>query len=225
MNDISKISEVAHKHGAIVIVDNTFLTPYLQRPLDLGADIVVHSATKYLGGHSDIIGGIVVAKTAELGEKLHFYQNSVGNILQPFDSFLLIRSIKTLPVRMERHVENAKVMAAALRVHPAVGRVFYPDTGGIVTFELKDGMDVGVFFKSLKLITLAESLGGIESLICHPASMTHASIPKEVREQTGISERLIRLSVGIEHSDDILADLTQAADTAKRYSEGDTYVI
>ena len=225
MCDIEKISEIAHRHGALVIVDNTFLTPYLQKPLELGADIVVHSATKYLGGHSDIMGGVIISKTAELGERLHYYQNSVGNVLQPFDSFLLVRSIKTLPVRMERHVENAKVMADALRSHPAVEKVFYPGTCGIVTFELKKGMDVGIFFKSLNLITLAESLGGIESLVCHPASMTHASIPKEIREPLGITERLIRLSVGIEHSDDILEDLTQAADTAKRYSEGDTYVI
>ncbi|SFB93648.1 trans-sulfuration enzyme family protein [Ruminococcus albus] len=226
ITDIRAISEIAHKHGLLVIVDNTFMTPYLQRPLELGADIVLHSATKYLGGHSDVVAGLAVVKTQELAEKLAFIQNSTGGVLPPFDSFLLIRGIKTLGVRLDRHVANAEAAAKYLTEHKAVKSVHYPGlptdkgyevnkrqakNGGVmISFELKDNYDINTFFESLKLITLAESLGGVESLVCHPSSMTHASIPEEIRKKVGITDGLIRLSIGIENIDDILNDLEQA---------------
>lgn len=226
ITDIRAISEIAHKHGLLVIVDNTFMTPYLQRPLELGADIVVHSATKYLGGHSDVVAGLAVVKTQELAEKLAFIQNSTGGVLPPFDSFLLIRGIKTLGVRLDRHVANAESAAKYLTEHKAVKNVHYPGlptdkgyevnkrqakNGGVmISFELKDNYDINTFFESLELITLAESLGGVESLVCHPSSMTHASIPEEIRKKVGITDGLIRLSIGIENIDDILNDLEQA---------------
>ncbi|MBO4866441.1 MAG: PLP-dependent transferase [Ruminococcus sp.] len=226
ITDIRAISEIAHKHGLLVIVDNTFMTPYLQRPLELGADIVVHSATKYLGGHSDVVAGLAVVKTQELAEKLAFIQNSTGGVLPPFDSFLLIRGIKTLGVRLDRHVSNAEAAAKYLTEHKAVKNVHYPGlptdkgyevnkrqakNGGVmISFELKDNYDINTFFESLELITLAESLGGVESLVCHPSSMTHASIPEEIRKKVGITDGLIRLSIGIENIDDILNDLEQA---------------
>lgn len=226
VTDIAKVSEIARRHGALSVVDNTFMTPYLQRPIELGADIVIHSATKYLGGHSDTVAGLVVVNDDALAERLAFLQNSTGGVLGPFDSFLLIRGIKTLAVRMDRHVANAEKTAEFLRHHPAVKRVYYPgfpdaqgyeitkrqakNGGAMISFELSEGYDIRRFFRSLHVIALAESLGGVESLVCHPASMTHAAIPKEVRDQVGITEGLIRLSVGIEHIDDLLRDLENA---------------
>lgn len=226
VTDIEAVAKIAKENGALTIVDNTFMTPYLQRPLELGADIVLHSATKYLGGHSDVIAGVVIVKEEELAEKLHFIQNAVGAVLPPFDSFLLIRSIKTLAVRMEVHVANAKKLVEALKSSPAVKKVYYPglenapgydiqkkqakNGGAMISFELQDNYDIHKFFEGLKLIALAESLGGVESLICHPASMTHASIPEEIRNQVGITDRLVRLSVGIENYEDLYSDLFSA---------------
>ena len=231
VTDIKAISEVSHKYNLLVVVDNTFMTPYLQRPLDLGADIVVHSATKYLGGHSDVVSGLVVVKTPELAEKTAFIQNSTGGVLPPFDSFLLIRGIKTLGVRMDRHVSNAEKTVEFLLAEKAVKKVYYPGikgsegydinssqakNGGVmISFELYENYDIKVFFESLELIMLAESLGGVESLVCHPATMTHASIPEDIRKKVGITDGLIRLSVGIENIDDILADLKQAIDKSE----------
>lgn len=231
ITDIKGVSEIAHAHELLVIVDNTFMTPYLQRPLDLGADIVVHSATKYLGGHSDVVAGLVVVKTQELAEKIAFIQNSTGGVLAPFDSFLLIRGIKTLGVRMDRHVENAEKVAAYLLTHKAVKKVYYPGletsqgyavnkaqakNGGVmISFELKENYDIHIFFERLQLISLAESLGGVESLVCHPATMTHASIPYEIRQKVGITDGLIRLSTGIEKVEDILEDLEQAIEKSE----------
>ena len=226
VTDIAAVSALAKAHGILTLVDNTFMTPYLQRPLELGADIVIHSATKYLGGHSDLVAGLVVVKDDALAERLYFLQNATGGVLGPFDSFLLIRGIKTLAVRMDRHVENAERIAAWLADNDAVARVHYPglpddpgytvnrrqakNGGAMISFELYENYNIKKFFKSLKLVALAESLGGVESLVCHPASMTHASIPYEVRQKVGITDGLIRLSIGIESIDDILADLEQA---------------
>lgn len=226
VTDIAGAAALSKQHGILTIVDNTFMTPYLQRPLELGADIVVHSATKYLGGHSDLIAGLVVVKDERLAERLAFIQNATGGVLAPFDSFLLIRGIKTLAVRLDRHVQNAEIIAASLKENRAVKKVYYPglpdaqgyeinkrqakNGGAVISFELKENYDIKKFFKSLHLIALAESLGGIESLACHPATMTHASIPYEIRQKVGITDGLIRLSVGIEHIDDLLSDLEQA---------------
>ena len=226
VTDLAAAASVAKRRGILTIVDNTFMTPYLQKPLALGADIVVHSATKYLGGHSDVVSGLAVTNHPEIAERLAFVQNAVGGVLGPFDSFLLIRGIKTLAVRMDRHVANAESLAARLATHPEVSRVWYPglkdfpghdiqfrqakNGGAMISFELADGKDHREFFRTLRLVTLAESLGGVESLVCHPASMTHASIPKETREQVGITDRLIRLSVGIEDVDDIWSDIENA---------------
>lgn len=231
ITDIKAVADISHKHGLLVIVDNTFMTPYLQKPLDLGADIVVHSATKYLGGHSDVVAGLAVVSTKELAEKLAFIQNSTGGVLPPFDSFLLIRGIKTLGVRMDRHVRNAEKAAEFLKNSSAVKNVYYPGlegaqgyevnkkqakNGGVmISFELKDNYDINVFFESLKLIMLAESLGGVESLVCHPSTMTHASIPADIRKKVGITDGLIRLSTGIENIDDIIADLSQAIEKSE----------
>ncbi len=226
ITDLAQASAIAHKHGALSIVDNTFMTPYLQRPLELGADIVVHSATKYLGGHSDLVAGLAVVNDDNLAERLGFLQNAQGGILGPFDSFLLIKGIKTLGVRMDRHVENATKIADFLSSHPAVKNIYYPglrdfpgfevnarqakNGGAMISFELYEKYDIRKFFKSLQFVALAESLGGVESLVCHPASMTHASIPYEVRQQVGITDGLIRLSPGIENASDIIDDLNQA---------------
>lgn len=231
VTDIKAVADISHKHGLLVIVDNTFMTPYLQKPLDLGADIVVHSATKYLGGHSDVVAGLAVVSTKELAEKLAFIQNSTGGVLPPFDSFLLIRGIKTLGVRMDRHVQNAEKAAEFLKNSSAVKNVYYSGlegaqgyeinkkqakNGGVmISFELKDNYDINVFFESLKLIMLAESLGGVESLVCHPSTMTHASIPADIRQKVGITDGLIRLSTGIENIDDIIADLSQAIEKSE----------
>ena len=226
VSDLAAVAFVAKRRGLLMIVDNTFMTPYLQKPLALGADIVVHSATKYLGGHSDLVAGLAVTNRPEIAERLAFIQNATGGVLGPFDSFLLIRGIKTLAVRMDRHVANAEALAARLAAHTDVSRVWYPglkdfpghdvqfrqakNGGAMISFELADGKDHRAFFRALRLVTLAESLGGVESLVCHPASMTHASIPKETREKVGITDRLIRFSVGIEDADDIWSDVENA---------------
>ncbi|TDT62309.1 trans-sulfuration enzyme family protein [Fonticella tunisiensis] len=226
ITDIAEITNIAKKHGIMAIVDNTFMTPYLQRPIELGADIVVHSATKYLGGHSDLVAGLAVVNGSELAERLHFIQNSTGGVLSPFDSFLLIRGIKTLSVRLDRHMENAIKVAEYLRGHKLVEKVYFPGfkdhpgyeihnkqakgPGAMISFVIKKGYDINKFFKGLKLITLGESLGGVESLICHPATMTHASIPYEVRQAVGIVDNLVRLSVGIENAQDLIKDIENA---------------
>jgi len=226
--DIEAVSKVAKKHHVLLAVDNTFATPYLQTPLDLGADIVMHSATKYLGGHSDVVMGALIVKDKELADKLYFIQNSCGAVCGPMDSFLVLRGIKTLHVRMQRHCENGKIVANFLANHPKVEKVYWPgfknhpnheiakkqmrDFGGMVSFVTK-GNNIKDAFKiveNLKIFTLAESLGGVESLSGHPASMTHASIPKGEREKTGVVDSLIRLSVGIEDIGDLTADLEQA---------------
>ena len=231
VTDLAGVAGIAKRHGILSIVDNTFMTPYLQKPLALGADIVLHSGTKYLGGHSDVVAGLVAVNDTDLAKRLAFIQNATGGVLGPQDSFLIIRGIKTLAVRMDRHVENAEKAARFLNDHPAVKKVFYPglpdaqghdinsrqakNGGAMISFILDDRHDYRVFFSSLKLIALAESLGGVESLVCHPATMTHASIPKEIREKVGITDNLIRLSIGIEHIDDLLADLDQAIRAAE----------
>lgn len=226
ITDLEGIAKIAKKHGILSIIDNTFMTPYLQRPIEQGIDIVVHSATKYLGGHSDVVAGLAVVHNKELAERLAFIQNATGGVLGPFDSFLLIRGIKTLGVRLDRHTENALKIAKWLTGQSAVKKVYYPglessqgyeinkkqakNGGAMISFELKENYDHKTFFSSLGLISLAESLGGVESLACHPASMTHASIPREIREKVGITDGLIRLSVGIEGAEDLIADLQQA---------------
>lgn len=231
VTDIAAVSVLAKRKGILTFVDNTFMTPYLQRPLELGADIVIHSATKYLGGHSDLVAGLVVVKDDALAERLYFLQNATGGVLGPFDAFLLIRGIKTLAVRMDRHVENAERIAAWLADNDAVARVHYPglpddpgyavnqrqakNGGAMISFTLKDEYDFRTFFKSLKLISLAESLGGVESLACHPSTMTHASIPRDLRLKVGISDNLIRLSPGIEAAEDLINDLDQAIKASK----------
>lgn len=226
--DIAAIAQITKKHNLLFAVDNTFATPYLQRPLDMGADLVMHSATKYLGGHSDVIAGALITKTAELGEQLHFQQFATGATLGPMDSFLVLRGIKTLHLRVERHCENGEKVAHFLTNHPKIKTVFYPGLeshpqhtlakkqmsgfGGMVSFTFASGSKVHAttFLEKLQVFTLAESLGGVESLANHPALMTHASIPEDVRKQGGISDDLVRLSVGVEDIDDLLADLTQA---------------
>lgn len=231
VTDIEAVAKVAKAKGKLTIVDNTFLTPYLQRPLTLGADIVIHSGTKYLGGHSDTISGFVVVNDKEIADRLYYLQNAIGGVLAPFDSFLMIRGIKTLGVRMDRHVENAGKIASWLKESGYVEKIYYPGliddpgyevqkkqadgAGAMISFVLDKKYDYKKFFESLKLVTLAESLGGVESLVCHPASMTHAAIPKEVRQEVGIVDELIRLSVGIENADDIIEDLKQAIEASK----------
>lgn len=224
--DIEAVAKAAHKNGKIVIVDNTFMTPYLQKPLLLGADIVIHSGTKYLGGHSDLISGLVTVKDKELADRIYYLQNAIGGVLDPWDSFLMIRGIKTLGVRMDRHVANAGKIAKWLQESGYVSKVYYPGlesdpgykiqkkqargAGAMISFVLDPKYDYKKFYESLKLITLAESLGGVESLVCHPVTMTHASVAKEIRDSIGIVDELIRFSVGIEDADDLIADLEQA---------------
>jgi cystathionine gamma-lyase len=224
--DIAGIGEIARRAGALLAVDNTFASPYLQQPLRLGADLVIHSTTKYLGGHSDVVGGAVIGRKDLLGP-IAFYQNAAGGVPGPFDSWLVLRGLKTLAVRMERHCENARRLAAWLVEHPQIDRVYYPglpthphhdlarrqmrDFGGMISFHLKGGRGAAERFTTrTKLFSLAESLGGVESLLCHPATMTHASIPADVRQARGIDDNLLRLSVGIENADDLQADLEQA---------------
>ena len=226
--DIQKVAELIKGKDILLAVDNTFATPYIQTPLDLGADIVMHSATKYLGGHSDVIAGALIAKTPELGEKLHFIQFASGGILGPHDSYLVLRGIKTLALRVQRHSENGQKIAEFLRNHPKVDQVFYPNLasnpqlelakkqmktfGGMISFTFKSGKkeDSIQFLEKLKVFTLAESLGGVESLANHPALMTHASIPAEKRAELGITDDLVRLSCGIEDAEDLIADIEQA---------------
>lgn len=227
VSSVKQISKVAHEHDAMVIVDNTFLTPYLQKPLDLGADLVLHSATKYLGGHSDMTAGIIVTRTKELSDKVYTLQNSIGAILAPQEANLLRRGIQTLNLRMDRHIANAKKIIKYLERSDKVGRVYYPTVdknsidyaiikdeargaGGVLSFELKDGLDAAKFVNSLQLIILAVSLGAAESLVEVPAFMSHFEIPKPDRLAMGIKDELIRLSVGLEDADDLIADLDQA---------------
>ncbi len=225
--DIRKIAAEAKKHGILVAVDNTFMSPFFQRPLALGADFVVHSVTKYIGGHSDVVGGAVVTNRADLAEKLQFLTNSMGGIQAPFDAFLSLRSLKTLPIRMKAHEANAMAIAKFLESHPKVAKVIYPGLashpqhalakeqmlgmGGMITFYIKGGMESArTFLENVSVFALAESLGGVESLIEHPAIMTHASVPLENRKALGIDDSLIRLSVGIEDLEDLMADLKMA---------------
>lgn len=232
ITDIREVAKLAKEYGVLTIVDNTFMTPYLQKPLELGADIVVHSATKYLGGHSDLVAGLVVVKEQALWEKLKFIQNATGGVLAPFDSFLLIRGIKTLGVRMDRHNENAMKIANYLKANENILEVYYPGLeqhpgheiqkaqakgfGGVISFILDEKIDYKKFLTSLDLVTFGESLGGVESLICHPASMTHGSIPYELRQNVGIVDNLIRLSVGIENVEDLIEDLDNALGRGNR---------
>lgn len=228
VSDIEAIAKIAKVNACLLCVDNTFASPALQQPLSLGADIVIHSATKYLGGHSDLIAGLVVTKEKELGEKIKFIQNASGAILAPFDSWLVIRGIETLHLRLQQHCHNAQQVAEWLQTHPAVDKVFYPGLethlnheiakkqskgfGGIVSFTLKTDTEAAAtaFVTSTGYFKLAESLGGVKSLLCHPAQMTHKSIPAEKRRAAGVSDSLIRLSVGLEEAKDLIADLEQA---------------
>lgn len=214
-SDIAAVSEIAKKHRILLIVDNTFYTPLLQQPIALGADIVIHSATKYLGGHNDVLAGLIVAKGKELCEALAFHHNGAGAVLSPFDSWLLMRGMKTLSLRMERHEKNAKAVVDFLSNHNAVKDVLYPGRGGMVSFRVKDEAWVNPFLQGLNLISFAESLGGTESFITYPATQTHADIPEEKRIQSGVDNRLLRFSVGIEDADDIINDLEQAFSTIK----------
>ncbi len=224
--DIRAIAEIAHRHNALVVVDNTFASPYFQQPLKLGADIVVHSTTKYINGHSDVIGGALVLNDEEVYEAIKFYQNAAGGVPSPFDSWLTLRGIKTLAVRMRQHEENARAVAKFLAEHPRVEKVYYPGlpshpdyelarqqmsgSGGMVSFQFKGTYaDVVQLVRRFKVFALAESLGGVESLVCHPASMTHGSIPRDIRESRGLTDTLLRLSVGIEDIEDIIGDLEQ----------------
>jgi cystathionine gamma-lyase len=225
--DIQAVAELAHAKGALLAVDNTFMSPYFQRPLELGADIVVHSSTKFINGHSDVVGGAIVVKDKTLADKLAFFSNAIGPIASPFDSYLAMRSLKTLAVRMKAHQENAMAVAEFLAKHPKVEKVIYPGHkshpqyelakkqmsgfGGIVTIILKGGLkEARGFLESVRVFSLAESLGGVESLVNHPAIMTHASVPPEKRKALGISDSLARLSVGIESKADLIYDLEQA---------------
>lgn len=229
--DIEAICKIAKSKNILVAVDNTFMSPYFQKPLSLGADLVVHSATKFIGGHSDVIGGVVVTANKELSEKIYFLQKSVGAVQSPFDSYMALRSLKTLPLRMKAHQENAMAVAQFLEAHSKVEKVLYPGLeshpqhelarrqmsgyGGMVTFFIKGGLEAAkTFLESVEVFSLAESLGGVESLVEHPAIMTHASIPKDMREELGISDTLIRLSVGVESQEDLIHDLKQALDKA-----------
>ena len=227
ISDIAAVSALAKKVNALVVVDNTFMSPFFQNPLDQGADIVLHSMTKFINGHSDVVGGAMMFNSDEIRQKLFFYQNAIGPCQSPFDSWLVLRGIKTLAVRMKAHEQNAIKISNYLENHAKVEKVVYPGlkshpqyelakkqmkgSGGMITFFLKGGIDESRrFLENVKLFALAESLGGVESLVDHPAIMTHASIPKEVREQLGIHDNLIRLSVGIEDCDDLIADLERA---------------
>lgn len=226
ITDIAGTAEIARESGLLLAVDNTFMSPYFQRPLELGADIVVHSTTKYLNGHSDGIGGVLVVKDAEVAERLYFLQNAAGAIIGPLDAFLVLRGIKTLGVRMRQHDANGRLVASFLAEHPKVEKVFYPGLashaqhelarrqmsgfGGMISFETGSLENARTVLNSVRLCALAESLGGVETLICHPASMTHASVPEQERARLGITDGLVRISVGIEDADDIVEDLDAA---------------
>ena len=236
ITDLAKVSAWAKKHGLITIVDNTLLSPYLQRPIELGADIVIHSATKYLGGHNDVLAGLIVTKGQELSAQIGFLHNSIGAVLGAQDSWLLMRGMKTLALRMERHQYNATRVAEWLQTHPSVEEVFYPGlpshagyevqksqssgNTGIFSFKLKDARTIEPILRHIKLIAFAESLGGVESLMTYPAVQTHADIPLEIRQSIGVDDKLLRFSVGIEHIDDIIADLKQAIEAAEREING-----
>ena len=225
--DLARVAEIAKRHGILSVADNTFMTPYFQRPLDLGIDVVTHSTTKYLNGHSDVVGGFTCTSRDDVAERMYFLQNAVGGVSGAFDSFLVLRGVKTLHVRMDRHAQNAMKVAEFLAAHPKVAKVTYPGLashpqhalarqqmsgfGGMITFDIKGGLEAArTFLKAVKVFALAESLGGVESLIEHPAIMTHASVPRETREVLGITDGLIRLSVGIEDGRDLCDDLAQA---------------
>ncbi|HEY3365386.1 MAG TPA: PLP-dependent transferase [Symbiobacteriaceae bacterium] len=208
--DVAALAAIAREADALLIVDNTFLTPYLQRPLEQGADIVLHSASKYLAGHNDVVAGILVAKDAAIGDRLAFFQNAVGAILGPQDSWLVIRGIKTLALRMEQHQKGAARVAAWLRTHPLVEQVCHPGKGGMLSFSVVDPALVPLILRRVRLCLFAESLGGVETLITYPATQTHADIPVAIRERLGITDKLLRVSVGIEDPEDIIDDLEQA---------------
>ncbi len=229
--DLKALSAIAKKHGVIAVCDNTFATPYLQNPIEMGFDIIIHSVTKYINGHSDVVGGALVAANEELAEKIGYIQNATGGVLGPFDSFLALRGIKTLDVRMQRHCENAMALATYLEGHPKIDSVIFPGLashphhelakrqmrgfGGMLSFYVKGGLDSTVkFLENCKVFTLAESLGGVESLIEHPAIMTHGSVSPEVREKLGITDNFVRASVGIEDIEDLKADIDQALNFA-----------
>ncbi|WP_213423664.1 methionine biosynthesis PLP-dependent protein [Bhargavaea massiliensis] len=212
--DIEAYAGIAKKHGLLLIVDNTFYTPILQKPIALGADIVVHSATKYIGGHNDVLAGLVVAKGEALCEQLAAQHNAEGAVLSPFDSWLVIRGLKTLPLRMKQHEANAKEIAAYLETEPAVTEVLYPGRGGMLSFRTADSAIVAPLLEELRLIAFAESLGGVESFITYPSTQTHADIPLEERTRRGIDSTLLRLSVGIEDAEDLIDDLKQAFQVA-----------
>jgi len=226
LTDLREVSEVAHRAGALVVCDNTFMSPYLQRPIEFGVDVVVHSTTKYLNGHSDGVGGVVVLNNEDDAAWIGFIQNSAGAILSPFDSWLVMRGTKTLALRMEQHDKSGRAVAAFLEEHPKVKKVYYPGSashpqhalakrqqrgfGGMVAFDVGSLSVARIVLESVKLCTLAESLGGVETLVSHPATMTHASVDTEKRERLGITDGLVRISVGLEDTDDIIADLDQA---------------
>ncbi len=232
ITDLEKVCTWAKKHGLLAIVDNTLLTPYFQRPIEWGADIVIHSATKYLGGHNDVLAGLIIAKGEELAERLFFLHNSIGAVLAPHDCYLLMRGMKTLALRMERHQQNAIKIAEYLKTHPMVEQVYYPyfpshpghdvhhkqssGNTGIFSFRMKSAETIPHILKHIRLIAFAESLGGVESLMTFPSVQTHADIPEEIRRRIGVDDRLLRLSVGIEHVDDLIADLEQAFARAQK---------
>ena len=231
ITDLSKVCAWAKSRGLISIVDNTLLTPFFQRPLELGADIVIHSATKYLGGHNDVLAGLIVTKGKDLSERIAFLHNTIGAVLGPQDSWLMMRGMKTLALRMERHQFNAIKMASFLSKHPMVDQVYYPGlenhphydiqkcqssgNTGILSFKMKDARSIESILRNIRLIAFAESLGGVESLMTYPAVQTHADIPEEIRRQIGVDDRLLRFSVGIEHIEDLIADISRAFDVAQ----------
>ncbi|MGG3451507.1 methionine biosynthesis PLP-dependent protein [Domibacillus aminovorans] len=213
--DIASVASFAKEHNLILIVDNTFYTPVLQRPIEQGADIVLHSATKYLGGHNDVLAGLIAVKGEELSAKVFEFQNAIGAVLSPFDSWLLARGMKTLSLRMKQHTENGQKIAAFLETHDDILDVLYPGQGGMLSFRLKSEDWVNTFLRNMKLISFAESLGGVESFITYPATQTHMDIPEDVRIANGICNKLLRFSIGIEHVEDLMEDLTQAFEKMK----------
>lgn len=242
ISDIEAIAKVAKQNNVLLCVDNTFASPALQQPLLLGADIVVHSATKYLGGHSDLIAGIVVSRTAEIGEQIKFIQNASGAILSPNDSWLVIRGIETLPLRIEKHCKNAQIVAEYLQQHPLIDQVYYPGLpshpnhdiatkqqsgfGGVISFTLKNDIEEAAVavVSNTQLFKLAESLGGVKSLLCHPANMTHKSVPAEKRRAAGVADSLIRLSIGLEDAEDLIADIDQALQYAVTHTASNSQI-
>ncbi|ARD47845.1 methionine biosynthesis PLP-dependent protein [Sporosarcina sp. P33] len=217
---ISTYAKLAKKHGLLLIVDNTFLTPYFQRPIEEGADIVIHSATKYIGGHNDVLAGLVVAKGEELCERLFTSHNAIGATLSPFDSWLVVRGLKTLHLRMKQHDANAKAMVSYLEQEPLISDVLYAGVGGMLSFRVQNSEWVGPFLENMKLISFAESLGGVESFITYPTTQTHMDIPVEERNRRGVDDRLLRFSVGVEEAEDLIADVKQALYAAKEAAEG-----